>query len=42
MSPLYIIRHGETKLNADSIIIGWQDIELTNKGKKLQKRSLLF
>ena len=42
MSPLYIIRHGETKLNANSIIIGWQDIELTNKGKKTAKKIASF
>ena len=32
---VYVIRHGESESNASKKWTGWMDVELTEKGKKL-------
>lgn len=33
MTELFIIRHGESKMNSDNLFCGWSDSRLTDKGR---------
>ena len=34
MSDLYLVRHGQTELNVQNILQGWQDSPLTERGRE--------
>jgi len=42
MAVIYVIRHGKTRLNVDSVIIGWKNVSLTNEGIKSARRMSLI
>ena len=38
MSDLYLVRHGQTELNVQNILQGWQDSPLTERGSRIMAR----
>ena len=34
MADLYLVRHGQTELNVQNILQGWQDSPLTERGRE--------